>query len=382
MKYILVGFIAFLQGIQAHAQVQTQSKATITQVQKPIANLLIGTYTQKGSKGIYVFNFDTTTGKAIELSHTDSAVNPEFLTITKDKQFVYAVNETKDGMVSAFAFKDNHLNLLQQKPVNAADPCYISLSPDEHSIFVANYNGGSITQFHRFADGLISNAQQFIQHVGKSVNEKRQDKPHVHGAFFSPKGDYVLTPDLGMDQIFIYPYNNNNSIPLDVAKSTSIISKPGSGPRHLAFSTNAKFLYVAEELTGSISVYQFNKGKAIFLQTVLTHNADFKGVPGTADIHVSPNGRYVYVSNRGEENNIAKFPILSNGKLNDKQMQLFSTVGKRPRNFTISKDGNWLLAANQDTDNITVFSINKDNGELINTGNTIKVSMPVCLVLF
>jgi len=375
MKYILRGIVALLFASQVNAQ-------THTQLQKPIANLLIGTYTQKGSKGIYVFNFDTTTGKAIELSHTDSSANPEFLTITKDKQFVYAVNETKEGMISAFALKDNKLILLQQKSVNAADPCYISLSPDEHTIFVANYNGGSITQFHRFADGLISNAQQFIQHVGKSVNVKRQDKPHVHGAFFSPKGDYLLTPDLGMDQVFIYPFNSNNSTPLDITKSNSILSKPGSGPRHLAFSSNGKFLYVTEELTGSISVYNFNKGRATFLQTVLTHPDNFQGVPNTADIHISPDGKYLYVSNRGEENNIAKFPILANGKLNEKQMQLFSTLGRKPRNFTISKDGNWLLAANQDTDNISIFRINKENGELINTGNTIKVSTPVFLALF
>lgn len=346
------------------------------------ANLLVGTYTQRGSKGIYVFNFDTATGKAIELSHTDSIVNPEFLTITKDHQFVYAVNETKNGMLSAFSFKDNKLKLLQQKPVNADDPCYISLSPDEHNLMVANYTGGSITQFHRFADGLISNAQQFIQHNGKSVDPARQEKAHVHGAFFSPKGDYLLTPDLGMDQVFVYPYNNNNSLPLDVTKSSTINATPGAGPRHIAFSKNGKYLYVAEELSGSISVYNFNNGKAILLQRVFTHPNNYKGAPGTADIHISPDGQYIYVSNRGDENNIAKFPILSNGKLEEKQMKLFSTLGKRPRNFTISNDGNWLLAANQDTDNIAVFKIHKNTGDLINTGNMIKVSMPVCLVMF
>ncbi len=346
------------------------------------ANLLIGTYTQKGSKGIYVFHFDTATGKAIELSHTDSISNPEFLTITKDKQFVYAVNENKEGMISVFAFKNNKLNLLQQKQVNAADPCFISLSPDERTIFTANYSGGSITQFHRFADGLVSNAQQFIQHNGKSVNEKRQEKAHVHGAFFSPKGDYLLTPDLGMDQVFIYPYNATNSLPLAVDKATVIQSKPGAGPRHLAFSKNGKFLYISEELSGSVSVYEFNKGLAKYLQTVLTHPVNYSGVPGTADIHTSPDGKYLYVSNRGTENNIAKFPILLDGKLAEKQMQLFSTQGIKPRNFTISKDGNWLLAANQDTDNITVFKINKLTGDLIDTGNTIQVSMPVCVVFF
>ncbi|MEN9701520.1 MAG: hypothetical protein RIR55_840 [Bacteroidota bacterium] len=346
------------------------------------ANLLIGTYTKQGSKGIYVFNFDTATGKAIELSHTDSISNPEFLTITKDKQFVYATNENKDGMVSVFSLKGNKLNLLQQKSTKSADPCYISLSPDEHNIIVANYSGGSITQFHRFADGLISNAQQFIQHNGKSIDTTRQEKAHVHGAFFSPKGDYLLTPDLGMDKVFIYPYNNNNSLPLDATKSSAINSNPGSGPRHIAFSKNGKYLYVAEELSGTISIYQYSNGKTSFLQSVFTHPANYKGAPGTADIHTSPDGQYIYVSNRGDENNIAKFPILSNGKLEEKQMKLFSTLGKRPRNFNISNDGNWLLAANQDTDNITVFKINKQTGDLTDTGNTIHVSMPVCVLFF
>jgi 6-phosphogluconolactonase len=346
------------------------------------ANLLVGTYTQSNSKGIYVFNFDTATGKAIELSHTDSSNNPEYLTITKDKQFVYAVNEIKDGMVAAYSFKNNKLNLLQLKSVKSADPCYITLSPDEHNIFVANYTGGSITQFHRFADGLISNAQQFIQHTGKSINPSRQEKAHVHGAFFSPKGDYLLTPDLGMDQVNIYPYNANNSLPLNIENEKTINSKPGAGPRHIAFSKNGRYLYVIEELSGSISVYKFDKGITTFIQTVYTHDSNLKDTPGSADIHVSPDGNYLYASNRGSENNIAKFPILANGKLDQSKMKLFSTLGKKPRNFTLSNDGNWLLVANQDTDNIIIYKINKVTGDLINTGNSIRVPMPVCLVMF
>lgn len=171
MKINMGGLLIFLLAVTSYSNAQN-------------ANLLVGTYTQSGSKGIYVFNFDTTTGKAIELSHTDNSNNPEFLTITKDKQYVYAVNETKEGMLAAYALKNNKLNLLQLKSVKSADPCYITLSPDEQNIFVANYTGGSITQFHRFADGLISNAQQFIQHTGKSINTSRQEKAHVHGAFF------------------------------------------------------------------------------------------------------------------------------------------------------------------------------------------------------
>ncbi len=346
------------------------------------ANLLVGTYTQKGSKGIYVFSFDTASGKAVELSHTDSCTSPSFLTISKDKQFVYAVNETSRGMVSAFSLKNNKLTLLQQKETKGADPCYITISPDQHNLFVANYSGGSITQFHRFADGLISNAQQFIQHSGKSINAARQEKAHVHGTFFSPNGQHLLTPDLGMDQVSVYPYSNNTSLPLDLSKTKSIVSNPGSGPRHIAFSKNGHYLYIIEELSGSISVYSFTKGQATFIQKVITHTASFKGAPGSADIHLSPDGLFLYASNRGEENNIAKFAVLSNGKLNESTFSLYPTLGNKPRNFTISDDGNWLLVANQDSDNIVVFKRNKVSGDLSNTGNTIKVSMPVCLVLF
>lgn len=346
------------------------------------ANLLVGTYTQSDSKGIYVLNFDTATGKAIELSHTDSSSNPEFLTITKDKKFVYAVNEVKDGMVATYAFNNDKLTLLQLKSTKSPDPCYITLSPDERNIFVANYTGGSITQYHRFADGLISDAQQFIQHNGSSINIPRQEKAHVHGAFFSPDGNYLLTPDLGMDQVNIYPYNSNEAVPLNISNSKSIVSKPGSGPRHIAFSKNGRFLYVIEELSGSISVYKYDKGKTTFIQSVITHEPNYKGLPGSADIHVSPDGKYLYASNRGDENNIAKFPILATGQLEQQKMKLFSTLGKKPRNFTISKDGNWLLVANQDTDNIVIYKVNKETGDLINTGNSIHVPMPVCLVFF
>ena len=364
-----ISVIAMLFAIQSFAQ-------------SPIANLLVGTYTQKGSKGIYVFNFDTATGKATELSHTDSCSNPSFLTITKDKKYVYAVNENSNGMLSAFSLNDNYLKLLQQKNTKGADPCYVTLSQDEHNLFVANYSGGSITQFHRFADGLISNPQQFIQHSGSSINKSRQEKAHVHGTFFSPNGAYLLTPDLGMDQIAIYPYSYKTSLPLNLEKSDTIISKAGAGPRHIVFSNNGRYLYVLEELTGSISVYIFIKGKATFIQKVYTHTSSFTGTPGSADIHISPDGLYLYASNRGEENNIGKFPILLNGKLDDKKRTFTPCGGKKPRNFTISKDGNWVLVANQDSDNIVIFKRDKITGELTNTGNNIKISMPVCLVMF
>ena len=346
------------------------------------ANLLVGTYTNKGSKGIYVFKFDTATGKATELSHTDSAINPSFLTISKDKQFVYAVNESNEGQVSSYALKDDKLILLQKKSTRGANPCHITLSPDQRSLFVANYSEGSLTSFHRTADGLISNARQIIKHKGSSINTTRQEKAHVHGSFIAPTGNYLLTTDLGMDETTIYPYSQASTPLLEESKAKVIKASPGSGPRHLVFSNNGRFIYILEELTGSISVYNFNKGQATFLQKVVMHPADFKDNFGSADIHLSPDGLFLYASNRGSENNIVKFPVLKNGKLADKQIKYYSTKGIGPRNFTLSSEGNWLLVANQNSDNITILKRDKITGDLIATGNSIKVSMPVCLVLF
>ena len=345
-------------------------------------NLLVGTYTQKGSKGIYLFQFDTATGKAIEISHTDSSKNPSFLTISKDKQYVYAVNETAAGSVSVYTLNNNELKLIQNKDSKGADPCYICLSPDQQNLFVANYTGGSITSYHRFADGRLSNPQQFIQHSGSSINKDRQEKAHVHGLFFSADGKYLLTPDLGMDQVTIYPYQIKNGPPLDLQKNKNITTTPGAGPRHLAFSSNGKFIYLIEELTGSISVYSFSKGMASFIQRIYIHPANSKEDHGSADIHMSPDGLFLYATNRGTENNIVKLPVLKNGKLDEKHIAYYPTQGKAPRNFTISPDGYWVLVANQNTDNIVVFKRNPLNGDLIYTGNSIKVSMPVCLLFY
>jgi 6-phosphogluconolactonase len=360
----------------------TIAQTTIPNTNTISPNLLVGSYTKKGSKGIYVLSFDTATGKAIEISHTEAAINPSFLTITKDHQQVYAVNEASEGQVSVYTFQDNKLNLIQEKTSKGADPCYISLSPDQTNLLVANYTGGSITSYHRFADGRLSNPQQFIQHSGSSVNTVRQEKAHVHGVFFSPDGKYVLTPDLGMDEISIYPYQIKNGPPLQIQKATKIQSSPGSGPRHLCFSSNGKYLYVIEELTGSISVYRFIKGTASFLQKVVTHPSSFKGTAGSADIHLSPDGLFLYATNRGTENNIVLFKVLPNGKLEEKSIQYYSTEGKAPRNFTMNKEGNWLLVANQDSDNIIAFRRNIQTGALTSTGVSIKLSMPVCLLFY
>ena len=379
VKKLIVVFFVFQLASTSLAQ---SSLPPSPKTNAPIANLLVGTYTKKGSQGIYVLSFDTSTGKAVEISHTNGCINPSYLTISKDHAQVYAVNESTEGKVSVYEFADNKLNLVQEKSSKGADPCYIQLSPDQTNLFVANYSSGSITSYHRFADGRLSNPQQFIQHSGSSINKSRQEKAHLHGVFFSSDGKYVLTPDLGSDEISIYPYQIKNGPPLQLQKASKIQSEPGAGPRHLCFSKNGKYLYVIEELTGTISVYNFVKGVAHFIQKVNLHPSNFKGMAGSADIHLSPDDLYLYATNRGNENNIVCLKVLPGGKLDQKSIQYYSTEGKSPRNFTLNKEGNWLLVANQDSDNIIAFRRNIQTGALSSQGVSIKLSMPVCLLFY
>lgn len=357
------------------------SSSTILNAQN--ANLLVGTYTQNGSKGIYLYYLDTATGTLIEKGHTEAVSNPSFLAISKDKQFVYAVNENEIGSISSFALnlEKNKLQLLNKVETKGAHPCHISLSPDEKNIFVANYSGGSLTSFHRFADGRLSNAQQFIQNEGASIHPTRQTKAHVHGSFFSPDGKWLLVNDLGMDKTQIYSYQTAAHPPLRQNAIKDINANPGAGPRHLSFSKNGQLVYVLEELSGSISVYEFKKGALKLLQRDFTHPADFKENPGSADIHISPDGKFLYASNRGIENNIVQYQIDAQGLLKKGTKKYTPSGGIMPRNFTISADGKWLLVANQASNNIVIFKRNLTTGNLTKMPGSASVSMPVCLVL-
>ncbi|MDQ6813220.1 MAG: lactonase family protein [Bacteroidota bacterium] len=347
--------------------------------------LLVGTYTQKGSKGIYVYRFNATTGKAEWVSNTDSAANPSFVINAPDEKHVYAVNETggkNPGMISSYAFDKStgKLSFINQQPTGGDAPCYLAITKDGKWITVANYTGGSLSAFAVNKDGSLKPYSQLIQHTGSSVNSSRQEKPHVHETVFSPSGDYLFTPDLGTDKVTIYAFNPASTKPLAPAATPFIAVNPGNGPRHITFHPNGKYAYVIEELSGTVGAYTYSNGNLSTLQTIATHPAGFKGMPGSAEVELSPDSKFLYASNRGEENNIAIFSVnAATGKLELKGYQ--STLGKAPRHFIMDPTGAYLLAANQDSDNIVIFKRNKQTGMLQDTGNQIKVSMPVCVQL-
>jgi len=346
--------------------------------QKSDYNLIIGTYTNGGkSEGIYVYGFDTSTGdfKARSVVKTE---NPSYLTVSSDNKFVYSVNESGDkSAVSAFAFDGikGELKFLNQLPTEGADPCYI-ITDGKH-VISANYSGGNASVFGIQKDGALGPLKQLVQHSGKSVNRSRQNSSHVHMVQFTPDRKYLVVNDLGTDKIYIYKYNAGLSREVLVAND-SIATDPGSGPRHITFSKDGKYAYLIQELDGGVSVFSYNEGLLKKIQSVKITEDEFTGENGAADIHISPDGKFLYASNRGSENKITIFAIEKGGLLN-KTGQI-STEGRGPRNFVIDPSGKFLLVANQATDEVVIFERDTETGALKDTGKRIKTAAPVCLI--
>jgi 6-phosphogluconolactonase len=348
--------------------------------------LFIGTYTGSGSKGVYVYRFDSKSGEVEAISHTDSLANPSYLAISPSGKYVYTVNETDlrdTGYISAYAFDSStgKLKFLNRQPSGGAHPCYVAIDHTGKWVVAGNYTGGSLALLPVHQDGSLQPAVQTVQHRGSSVNKSRQEKAHVHSTVFSPDDHYIFSPDLGMDKVMIYRFDPKAKVKIRPAAQTFAASIAGSGPRHFTFHPNQKFAYLIEEMSGTVVAYGYKDGKLNFLQRIATHPDDFKGAIGSADIHVSPDGKFLYASNRGDENTITIFLIdQKTGKLQLKGYQ--STLGKTPRNFMIDPTGNFLLVANQETNNIVIFKRDQQTGLLQPTGKQIEIPKPVCLKMF
>ena len=348
--------------------------------QKSNYNLVVGTYTSPGkSEGIYVYDFKVKDASMHLKSLTKNVANPSFLALAPDSKFIYSVNETgATSAVSAFTFNPTSggLTFLNKQVSHGADPCY--LIADRKHVIVANYSGGSLAVFGRKADGSLTEAKQVIQHTGKSIDPlKRQESAHVHMVQFTPDHRYLICNDLGEDQIYIYNYNPND-VDQILSIKTVIKTNPGSGPRHLTFSPNGKFAYLAHEFNGSITAFAYANGILNKIQEIGSVSPTFKGKIDGADIHVSPDGKFLYESNRGDANAISVFSILPTGTL--KFIESVSTLGKGPRNFVIDPTGDYLLVGHQYTNDIVIFKRDRATGKLKDTGKRIDVGAPVCLV--
>lgn len=346
----------------------------------------VGTYTTGKSDGIYLYRLNLSSG---ELKHvgTTKSVNPSFLTLAPSRRYLYAVNEVgnfeneKSGAVSSFAVnqRTGELRLLNQQPSLGADPCYVDVDAGGKFVLVANYNGGNVTVFPVQRNGSLGEATDMKQARGSSVNPDRQQSPHAHCIMLDQANRFAYSCDLGTDKVMIFRFDARNGR-LQPAEPPWVQVKPGAGPRHLAFHPSGKLAFVLNELHSTVTTFTRDpeKGSLKELQTLTTLPKDFTGTNSSADIHVSPDGRFLYCSNRGHDS-IAIFAIDPRDGLSPIDHE--STRGMTPRNFAIDPTGAFLLVANQRSDNIVAFRRNQKTGRLTSTVHEVQVPAPVCLKL-
>jgi len=348
----------------------------------------IGTYTARGSEGIYVYRMDPATGRLEYVSKATGISNPSFVAIDPGHRCLYAVNEVADyahkasGAVSAFSIsaETGELQFLNQQASHGTSPCHLAVEPEGRFVLVANYSSGSVCVLPIHGDGHLGEATDVVQHHGSSVDPNRQEGPHAHSANLDPLGRYVLVADLGIDRIMVYRLDRATG-KLEPNTQPWASLKPGAGPRHLAFHPNGRYVYVITELSSTMTAFAYDAGRGELkeLQSISALPPDFQGTSYCADVHVSPSGKFVYGSNRGHDS-IAIFAVdEATGRLSCVGHE--PTLGKTPRNFAIDPSGSFLLAANQDTDTIVTFRIDQGTGKLTPTGDVANVPMPVCVLL-
>lgn len=344
--------------------------------------LIVGTYDSPKSEGLYIYKFNSENGTATLISNIKTP-NPSFLTTSPNKKFVYAVSETapqngKGGEIAAFSFNkaNGSLTFINKNYSGGDHPCHVEMDKSGKWIFASNYTSGSLSVLPIHEDGSVGDPVS-IQHYGSGKNEQRQKGPHVHGAIISPDNKTLFVTDLGIDKVMIYNFDEISGR-LTPSKKPFVQTEPGAGPRLFTFHPNTKFAYVIEELSGTAVIYKQKKGKLKIIQRVSTMPSNDNSFAGSADIHVSPDGKFLYASNRGESNTIAIFSVHEkNGKLSSIGHQ--STLGKTPRNFNFDPSGKFLLVGNQNSDEIVIFKRDIETGLLTETGNKIKIGKPVCL---
>jgi 6-phosphogluconolactonase len=352
------------------------------------AIIYVGTYSVRGSEGIYVYEFDRKTGAMQQIQSIGNAKSPSFLALHPSGNYLYSVNEgsesgpNKAGAVSAYAIdaKTGKLTFLNVQSSLGNGPCHISVDRTGKTAFVSNYGGGSLAVLPIMSDGKLAVATDSVFDAGSGPDKQRQEKPHVHSAILSPSNKTVYVSDLGTDQINQLRVNASAAT-VESAKSPFVTVKSGSGPRHLTFHPNGQFAYLVEELTSTVAVFRRNPttDELELLQDGVKTLADnFDGKNTSADIHVDPTGKFLYQSNRGE-NALAIFAIDKRGMLTKVGSQ--STMGKDPRNFLIDPKGEYLFAANQNSDTIVLFRRDAKTGKLTYSGQTTAVPSPVCVLM-
>jgi 6-phosphogluconolactonase (cycloisomerase 2 family) len=377
MNSILILSVALL--IAACSSPKQEREVISTAPAPSSYKFLVGTYTDSPIDGINLLYFSPSENILTVETIAGGIANPSFVIASKDGKRVFSLEEesgTPGGQVLSFVRipDDDSLTLIDQEKSGGDHPCHISISPNEDFVILGNYTGGSLSVFKVSADGMLEHAQT-IQHKGKSVNRQRQEKPHVHSTTFDPDGKRVLVADLGTDKIYVYDFDGLQAEPLKLSGEFPVT--PGDGPRHLTFSADGKEVLVVEEMAAAMDVFTYENGVLVHKQRLSLIPEGFEGKVGAAEIRLSPDGKQVYVSNRGDANTISVFGKRTSGEY--VPVQNISSGGLMPRNFNLTADGKYLLVAHQASNDIVIFERDSFTGKLTQTLWKAAVNKPVYL---
>ncbi len=346
-----------------------------------------GTNNSEEINSIVVCEIDEVNSDMQIIKKIPGGVRPGYIAISNDRDFLYAVSgekfegNSKHNILNAFKIEKNtwDLTYLNSQSSFGSNPCHISLNPTNDLLFTANYSSGGISAYHINNDGKIGEATSIIQHEGSGPDLSRQEGPHAHYINTSIDGNYVYATDLGTDKVMIYSLNKDGYLIPNKAQEYLQLS-PGSGPRHMAFHKNKQFVFVLNELNYEVvsCLYDSSNGKLTIIDQHKTIDDNFKGENTSAAIHIHPNGKYLYCSNRGE-NSISVFKIKEDGKLS--KVQVFTEGLGIVRDFNLDPSGKFLVAGNQRTGEIILLKVAK-NGLLSSTGKVLNVVKPTCVVFF
>jgi 6-phosphogluconolactonase len=336
--------------------------------------------------GIHAYAFGTEDGRLKPLRRTAGAENPFFLALSPDRKYLYSIHAKQFGgkeneQVAAYEVvgRTGELRLLNRQSAEGTAACYMDVDKSGKAVLVANYASGCVAALPIKADGSLGEPASFHRHRGASVNPQRQKEPHAHCIVVSPDNRYAYAADLGTDQIFCYQLDPA-AAKLTPNKTPFARSPAGAGPRHLTFHPSGKRLYAINELMNSVTVFDYDadSGTLSEKQTISTLPDGFKGTSYCADVKVTPDGRYLYGTNRGHDS-IAAYKIGEDGRLS--LIAIEPSLGKGPQNLAITPDGQWLLCANMPGNNVAVFRIDPKTGRLMSAGEPVRQSSPSCIML-
>lgn len=321
--------------------------------------VFLGSYNvEKSSDGIFVYELNKDNGNLSKVTSISGFLNPSFLAVSKDGKTVFSGTESRtkvEGGVRSFTFnpEKRSLEYINYQKSGGVNPVYLTLHKNGKWLVNANYNDGTFSIFPIAKNESIEPAAQSFKFEEGSINPERQESSHVHSAVFSPDGKYLFLPDLGADKIRCYQFKNDKKQPLKECKIPFTKTASGNGPRHMTFHPNGNFAYGTEELSGTVSVYAYEKGTLKNIQTLVNDEDPKKINLETSDVQISPDGKFLYVGNRSAENNIIIYSILENGTL--KRVGQQSTFGKNPRVFAIDESGKFLITTNTVSGDIAVL---------------------------